>query len=78
MYSEGRGTQADPSAAIPWYRKAAHQGDAKAQYNLGLCYLDGDGVLKNRRLATRWFKEAAATGHKKAARELHKLLKDTR
>ncbi|MEI8246760.1 MAG: hypothetical protein WCI51_13085 [Lentisphaerota bacterium] len=28
------------------YRKAAKAGDAKAQYNLGLCYFTGTGVSK--------------------------------
>jgi uncharacterized protein len=73
-YSEGAGTRTNSSAAVRWFRKAAHQGDAKAHYNLvGLCYLDGEGVRKSRRLAMRWFKEAATRGHKKAAKELRQL-----
>jgi TPR repeat protein len=63
---------------VLWYRKAARQGDAKAQYNLGLCYRDGEGVRKNRRLAIRWLKDAAAKGHKGAANELRHFLRDTR
>ena len=27
-------------------KKAAEQGDANAQYNLGVCYANGDGVEK--------------------------------
>ena len=29
------------------YRQAAEQGDAMAQYNLGVMYAKGDGVPKN-------------------------------
>ena len=33
--------------AVRWYRKAAEQGHAEAQYNLGSCYDNGDGVAKD-------------------------------
>ena len=29
------------------YLKAAEEGDAEAQYNLGICYEEGSGVKKN-------------------------------
>jgi hypothetical protein len=37
----------DSIEALKWYRKAADQGYAKAQYNLGLCYANGDGVRRD-------------------------------
>jgi TPR repeat protein len=37
----GRGVPKDRSQAAAWYRKAAEQGDAKAQFNLGLMYRYG-------------------------------------
>ena len=33
--------------AAEWYRRAADQGDAVAQHNLGTMYLDGEGVEEN-------------------------------
>jgi hypothetical protein len=30
-----------PAKAMKWYGKAAHQGDASAQYNLGVTYANG-------------------------------------
>ncbi|MDA0228653.1 MAG: tetratricopeptide repeat protein [Proteobacteria bacterium] len=41
----------------------AEQGDAKAQYNLGVIYANGKGVPKNDIEAIRWYREAAAQGH---------------
>ena len=46
--------------AVKWYRKAAEQGDAEAQYNLGVMYDKGEGVPKNNVEAYKWFNLAAA------------------
>jgi TPR repeat protein len=37
----------DYKQAVYWYQKAADQGDAKAQSNLGIMYAFGKGVLKD-------------------------------
>ena len=42
--------------------KAAEQGDAKAQYNIGNMYLQGQGVPRNYKEALRWFMKAAEQG----------------
>jgi len=42
------------------YRKPAEQGDAKAQYNLGLLYRDGQGVPQDWAEAYFWLDLAAA------------------
>jgi TPR repeat protein len=52
--------------AVKWYRKAAEQGDVKAQANLGLCYYNGKGVGQNYKEAARWCLKAAEMGHAKA------------
>ena len=41
---------------------AANQGDAAAQYNLGVCYYNGEGVTQNKTEAARLFKLAADQG----------------
>ncbi|MGU9956132.1 MAG: hypothetical protein ACNYPI_00330 [Arenicellales bacterium WSBS_2016_MAG_OTU3] len=38
MYSNGQGVTQDCKHAVQWYRKAAEQGIAKAQYNLGVMW----------------------------------------
>ena len=39
--------QGKSSEAAKWVRKAADQGNAKAQFNLGLKYVFGEGVIKD-------------------------------
>ena len=46
-YYGGQGVAQDYAEAVKWYRKAAEQNDAGAQYNLGVCYANGDGVAKD-------------------------------
>ena len=38
MYANGRGVEQDDEQAVFWYRKAAEQGHASAQFNLGWMY----------------------------------------
>ena len=52
----------DYQEAVKWYRKAAEQGLAEAQYNLGLCYEGGDGVKKDYQEAVKWWRKAAEQG----------------
>ncbi len=44
-------------------RKAAEQGDAAAQTNLGLMYANGEGVLKDDKAAVKWYRRAAEQGY---------------
>ena len=66
MYQEGRGVAKNDEEAVKWYRKAAEQGCAKAQYNLGVRYANGEGVPKNDVEAYKWWLLAAAKGDEKA------------
>src|SRR5262249_54459517 len=45
-YEEGRDVKQDAAQAAELYRKAAEQGDAAAQNNLGVLYRVGSGVPK--------------------------------
>ena len=45
-----------------WYRKAAEQGLARAQCNLGICYDDGTGVPQDTAQAAAWYRKAAEQG----------------
>jgi TPR repeat protein len=40
----------------------ADQGSARAQFNLGVCYMLGRGVERNEREAAKWFRKAAELG----------------
>ena len=48
---------------IEQLRKAAEQGDASAQYNLGLSYATGEGVPQDYQEAVKWFRLAAEQGN---------------
>jgi TPR repeat protein len=48
--------------AFRLYRKAAEQGFANAQHNVGLMYAKGDGIQKNDAEAARWYRTAAEQG----------------
>ena len=52
--------------AVKWYRKAAEQGHAGAQNNLGVCYENGYGVTKDYYEAVKWYRKAAEQGHAQA------------
>ena len=46
-----------------WYRKAAEQGHADAQNNLGVMYDNGKGVRQDYTNAVQWYRKAAEQGH---------------
>ncbi len=54
-------------------RKAAEQGHAEAQYNLGGFYVFGDGVKQDYAEAVKWYRKAAAQGDAQAISVLKKL-----
>jgi TPR repeat protein len=47
---------------VKWWRKTAEQGHASAQYNLGFCYANGQGVAKDEAEAVKWYRKAAEQG----------------
>ena len=52
----------DKAKAFELYRKAAAMGHASAQYNLGLCYGNGEGVKQDYKKAAKWYRKAAEQG----------------
>ena len=52
----------DDAEAVRWYQMAAEQGYARAQYNLGVMYADGEGVPEDDAEAVRWYQMAAEQG----------------
>ena len=49
--------------AAKLFRKAAEYGHVDAQFHLGACYRDGDGVGRDYKEAVKWFRKAAEQGH---------------
>jgi len=67
MYDNGLGVPQDYKVAVKWYRLAAKQGDADAQYNLGVMYGNGTGVIQDNVYAHMWWNIAASSGNSKNA-----------
>jgi uncharacterized protein len=55
---------------LGWYRKAAEQGNAIAQYNLGDMYRVGEGVSADNSAAAIWYRKAAEQGYARAQNNL--------
>jgi TPR repeat protein len=51
---------------VKWYRLAAAQGYAPAEYSLGVAYEKGQGVPQDYREAVKWYRFAAAQGNESA------------
>lgn len=54
---------ADPSTNPLWLEPLAAQGNAIAQFNLGVLYDTGRGVWQDHVLAAQWYRKAAKQGH---------------
>ena len=68
----------DDVAAVEWYRKAADQGFAEAQFNLGKMYSAGLGVGRNKKEAENWYRKAADQGFADAQCSLGEMLDASR
>ena len=67
--TNGRLWRQDKDEAARWFRRiedAARQGNAEAQYNLGLLFKFGSSVAKNEKEAARWISKAAKQGSAEA------------
>jgi TPR repeat protein len=60
--------------AARWFKKAAEQGHARAQFNLGTMCERGRGVEQSYVAAAEWYKEAASQGHTDAQLAVFKVL----
>ncbi len=67
---EHRAFLQDDAETVKWYRKAAEQGLAKAQYELGDMYEHGRGVPQDNAEAVKWYRKAAEQGLAKSQHEL--------
>lgn len=67
----------DWETALEWFRKAAgkyYNGNADAQYNIGIAYANGYGVKKDFREAGEWFSRAKENGSADAENALQQIV----
>lgn len=62
-YENGLGTARSIADALRWYREAARNGNADANYALGQFYESGEGVAPNQGEAMTYYEAAAESGH---------------
>ncbi|MET3907822.1 hypothetical protein ABID59_002163 [Bradyrhizobium sp. S3.3.6] len=68
----------DYAKALRLVRPLANDGDAAAQFNLGLMYVTGQGVQQDNAAAALWFRKAAEKGLAPAQTNLAVLYRDGR
>ena len=73
MYSDSPRVSRDDQEALRWWRLAAAQGNADAQFSLGSWTLFGHGLPQNVQKAAYWFRLAANQGHADAQFQLGAL-----
>jgi TPR repeat protein len=73
MYLHGRSVPQNYKLAMKWYLKAAMQGNAEAEFNIGALYYDGLGTPKDESKAIAWWVKAANQGHVKSKEILERL-----
>ncbi|KAJ1479802.1 hypothetical protein T484DRAFT_2845393 [Baffinella frigidus] len=70
------GLPPDPAKAVDYFRKAASKDLPEAQFNLGWCWLSGEGVEMSPTKALEWFEKAAANGSADAMHNLAVLYQE--
>ena len=65
----------DYKEGVKWHRLSAEQGDADAQFNLGMKYYEGQGVPQDYVSAHMWWNLAGSNGNKDAVKNRNILEK---
>ena len=68
MYRTGRGVPQHDKTAVKWYKLAAEQGYADAQFKLGVMYGKGWGVIRDRVYAHMCGNIAVSNGNEKGGK----------
>ena len=69
LYSKGGAVARNDTLAALWFEKAANQGNAEAQFQLGNLY-ENSQLRKDYKAATNWYHKAAQQGSAKAQARL--------
>ena len=75
MYDNGEGVPENDKTAVKWFTKAAEQGHASAQGNLGFMYSNGKGVLTDTKRAYMWFNLGSYNGNEISGKNKDKVSK---
>lgn len=73
MHYYGEECKRNYDTAIALFTQSSEAGTAGAYYMLGVCYLKGTGVEKDKVKATEYFNLAAQRGSREARQELENL-----
>jgi TPR repeat protein len=76
FYSGEFGGATNYAEAVKWFRKAAGQNLPAAQYNLGVCYERGAGVVRDCAEAVMWYRKAAEQNYAEAQHNLGVCYRD--
>ena len=71
MYATGKGVPQNDAEAVTWYRQAAEQGHADAQFTLGVMYFAGKGIPQDDAEAVTLYRLAALGNLVSAAEQGH-------
>ena len=74
IYAKGAGVPQNYKEAFKWWKLGAEQGDADAQYNLGIMYSKGRGVAQDYQEAGKYYSRSAKQNYSPAQLALVKLL----
>jgi TPR repeat protein len=66
----------DTERSFYWYKKSAEQGNADAQFRVGVMYDNGQGVTEDKKQAFHWYKKAAEQGNVSAQFNLGSLYEE--
>ena len=72
-YYLGNGVKQSYEKSAYWFTKSAEQGDADAQFSLGILYYDGLGIEKNESKAIEWIQKACKNSNNYACNFLNKI-----
>ena len=73
MHYNGWGVKQDYAKALELINKSVEQGNAAALTNLGLMYIDGEGVLRDMVSAHMWINISSVNGQEVARTSFDKL-----
>lgn len=76
FYEDGIGVEINVDEAVKWFQRASKKGSNKAQYSLAMCYLHGNGVVKDENAAELLLEKAAKSGNDNARKELDRIRKE--
>ena len=78
LYAKGKNCNFRPyeEKSLAWYRKAAEQGHAGAQFAVGEACRNGSGIPRDKDEALRWYRKAAEQGHAEAQYRLALMYHD--